>query len=383
MLKLFSGMIAVSSTDIDELFVAFYRMGTAPGLQPVSVRLTVDQHGTKMRWKPAASVAFFAIFLPVLVAVVYFKPRQDDTQDIKKRIANLTEELKQARKETPSYRPISPGNLDDLSLSAEDILRQIPGVAQVEVLVPAKNPTRRIVHIRDWHSVPKDLYAIDMANAFKRPLSQEEIDLLHQELLLEVELVQLEQVSLLRCLVKHHGLRKVFSEGLTREGKSAYQDTTNALRDNEKRLTAQLDDVRQLIKGMEGRENTDRYQEATAIEKEANGLCDKLRLDVLELGAPARLLIAGDIEEVLPLEDSNLLGQAKPVTPDGKMKYYPEKVQARRDGQVKAALENGAFSLIILGGSHDLSDSVRRLGKGTCEYIQVTTHRYQQIAGIR
>jgi hypothetical protein len=28
---------------------------------------------------------------------------------------------------------------------------------------------------------------------------------------------------------------------------------------------------------------------------------------------------------------------------------------------------NGAFGLIVLGGSHDLSDNVRRLVQGRCE----------------
>jgi hypothetical protein len=53
-----------------------------------------------------------------------------------------------------------------------------------------------------------------MKNAHGRELSAEEIDRLHEELLLEVEAVQLEQMALLRCLIKHHGLKRIFSEGL-------------------------------------------------------------------------------------------------------------------------------------------------------------------------
>ena len=43
------------------------------------------------------------------------------------------------------------------------------------------------------------------------------------------------------------------------------------------------------------------------------------------------------------------------------------RLKARRDAQVKGVLEKGAFGLIVLGGSHDLSDNVRRLGQGRCE----------------
>lgn len=74
----------------------------------------------------------------------------------------------------------------------------------------SKNPVGRIVHLQDWHFVPKDLYAIDMKNAHGRGLTDDEIDRLYQEHLLEVELVQVEQMAVLRCLIKHHGLKKVF-----------------------------------------------------------------------------------------------------------------------------------------------------------------------------
>jgi hypothetical protein len=49
------------------------------------------------------------------------------------------------------------------------------------------------------------------------------------------------------------------------------------------------------------------------------------------------------------------------------------KVEARHEGQVLAALGSGPCSLLILGGGHDLSGAVRRLGKGDVEYIRVAT----------
>jgi hypothetical protein len=50
--------------------------------------------------------------------------------------------------------------------------------------------------------------------------------------------------------------------------------------------------------------------------------------------------------------------------------------RAREDAQVKAALASGPVSVIVLGGGHDLSDSVRRVGGGTVEYLRVTTRGY-------
>jgi hypothetical protein len=48
---------------------------------------------------------------------------------------------------------------------------------------------------------------------------------------------------------------------------------------------------------------------------------------------------------------------------------------------VKAALDGGPCTLVIRGGGHDLTASVRRLGKGNAEYVRVTTVRYREFAG--
>ena len=44
-------------------------------------------------------------------------------------------------------------------------------------------------------------------------------------------------------------------------------------------------------------------------------------------------------------------------------------------------MAHGPFALIVLGGGHDLSESVRRLSGGSCEYLPVTTARYREVAG--
>ncbi len=47
---------------------------------------------------------------------------------------------------------------------------------------------------------------------------------------------------------------------------------------------------------------------------------------------------------------------------------------------MKAVLASGACSFIVLGGQHDLSESVRRVGGGAVEYVRVTTRRYKEVA---
>src|SRR5207237_8197492 len=111
---------------------------------------------------------------------------------------------------------------------------------QVDVNLTAKNPARRIVHLRDYHFVSKELYALDMRQAHGRELTAEEIDQIHHELLLEVELVQLEQMAVLRCLIKHHGLKNVFSEGFSPDELKAYRERIAVLRSMEKEQIPQL-----------------------------------------------------------------------------------------------------------------------------------------------
>ena len=92
------------------------------------------------------------------------------------------------------------------------------------------------------------------------------------------------------------------------------------------------------------------------------------------------LTLSGEIEEVLPLDDANLLEKAKPISPDGQVKVDQDRFTARHDAQVKAVLAHGPFALIVLGGGHDLAESVRRLSGGSCEYLRITTRRYGEVA---
>jgi hypothetical protein len=336
-----------------------------------------------------ALAAFVIVVGGVALAVVLranLQPLPQPSTRAENRIPQLQKLLAEQEEESAQavtlYQPKIKGRIDDLGIQVAGILRQLPGVVQVTVAVSADEPTCRIVHLRDWHFVPKDLHAIDLKNANDRELTAEEIDQLHQELLLEIEAVQHEQMALLRCLIKHHGLKRLYCEGLTAKDLPNYKEKVAVLRDMEKiqisQLRAQLADVRELLKRSEPK--SDRSDKAEKIEAEIRDMIDQHQLRLLELGAPGRLLVTGEIEEVLPLDDGDLLDRAKPVTPDGKIKLDAGKLKAREDAQVKAVLDKRAFGLIVLGGAHDLSDSVRRLGQERCEYIRVTTIRFKQFS---
>jgi hypothetical protein len=195
---------------------------------------------------------------------------------------------------------------------------------------------------------------------------------------LQVELVQLEHLALLRCLAKRHGLRRVYVEGMTPEGVQNIREMVAAHKKVETGLYEQPQNVHESLQ--EAKEGTERHAKAKEVAKEVLGLLERFQLDVLPLGTAGRLLMSGDVEEVLPLDDAKLLEEAKPIGPDGRYHLDPPKLAARHDGQVQAALKGNAFALIILGGSHDLTDSLRGAYGGTCEWLRITTMRYREFA---
>jgi hypothetical protein len=55
------------------------------------------------------------------------------------------------------------------------------------------------------------------------------------------------------------------------------------------------------MKGTTDREDTERYDQAQALKRELLDLLSEYRHDVLRFGAAGRLLVAREIEAVLPL----------------------------------------------------------------------------------
>jgi len=293
---------------------------------------------------------------------------------LKKRLAEREKEIERA---VAAYSPKANFRIDDLSSPADELLRGLPGVVQVEVLAKSDKPTRRIIHLRDWHYVAKDLSALDMKQVHGRELTEQESDQLHKELLLEAEIVQLEQMALLRCLIKHHGLKRVHSEGFSPNELEAYREKIAVLKamehDQIPKLRQQLEDVRQLIDTLTGEAN----EKAQGIERELVALLDAHNERMLEMGAAGRLLIAGELEEVLPLEGDGAMEKAKPITPDGSVKVEENKLEARHDAQLRELKKAGPVSVIVLGGAHDLTGSIRRAGNGW-EYLRVTMKGYRE-----
>jgi len=118
-----------------------------------------------------------------------------------------------------------------------------------------------------------------------------------------------------------------------------------------------------------------------AIEAQLVTMLDTRKHRLLEMGAAGRLLISGELEDMVPLEDAEAMEKAKPISPNGGVKLDPQKIKRRHDAQVKAVVKQGPVAVIILGGAHDLTASIKRVGGGPFEYLRVTTKRFREIGG--
>jgi len=161
----------------------------------------------------------------------------------------------------------------------------------------------------------------------------------------------------------------VMVEGLTDEGQRNYDGIVNGF----KATADRLDALRVEAAGLE----FDRVPTDAHLDRLIRGL----RVETLPFGAAGRL--AGRrLLKVLPLDDAGPLDAASPVRSDGTLRPDPVAVAAHNDARLRRAMAGNPVAVVILGGEHDLSAAVRRLGGGATEYIRVTPLAYDNsVAG--
>jgi hypothetical protein len=86
---------------------------------------------------------------------------------------------------------------------------------------------------------------------------------------------------------------------------------------------------------------------------------------LLEQGGTSRLLGRGELKEVVALDETGALERANLVRPEGTVKFDGGKVRDRQDAMVNMlASRPEQVLVIVLGGAHDLSASVKELAPG-------------------
>jgi hypothetical protein len=225
-------------------------------------------------------------------------------------------------------------------------------------------PPQRIIHVKNWHWIPKAPFAIDQ-RVLEPDLTEEQIDVRYGRFLDDIEELQKEQAELIRQLARQYGLRSAFYEGITPDNLQAFQAANNRLK-----LTHRLQDK------MKSYEET---TETIEIRRNLDQLAKDLREDRIQLGAIGSLIRDGDLDDVIPLESTEMLEAANPITQDGQIRSDSVAGTAREAEMVRRILAGGPVAIVVLGGAHDLSDALKKASP-SASYETRETPKYQQLA---
>jgi len=144
-------------------------------------------------------------------------------------------------------------------------------------------------------------------------------------------------------------------------------------------LRRQLADVQALLKKLtdEGKAGSERYAKAQAVEKEIVEQLEHHGLELPELGAVARLLVAGELQEVLPLDDAKLLDAARPKLSNGKVASNPFAAVFREAWMARTLAEAGPVAVAVLGGAHDLKEPLATVVG--VDYLRVSVRAMDEV----
>ncbi len=140
-------------------------------------------------------------------------------------------------------------------------------------------------------------------------------------------------MAILRRLIKDHGLRYIYLEGLTDE--------------NRDRFLANIEQMRAFERNPpEGEDGIELF------------LLDEHRHQTLMVGAAGRMLLAGDPIEVLAVEDVAAYAAAKPGV-EGMVRLDSAKQTAREAAMVNRIVKDGhGLVVLICGAAHDLGEEL-------------------------
>jgi hypothetical protein len=246
--------------------------------------------------------------------------------------------------------------------------------------VSEPKPPRHLIHVCDWHYVPKESFIADLRTDNPK-YSAEEIDRLYAQHLVDVEAVQAEQIQHLRILLHKHHLRRVWVEGLTPEDMSAFQELVRqvkAVKDQEvPKLRDQFEEAERLMAEIEaaGKKVSERYEQVLAIREQVRELLKEHREQLLRIGAAGRMLMAGELAEIVPLDDDAAHKAANPLKNDGTVVLDESEIDSREKAMAERLLAGDeAVVVIVLGAAHDLTEEFEGTG---AEYRRIVPSRVE------
>jgi hypothetical protein len=199
---------------------------------------------------------------------------------------------------------------------------------------PENTPrTREVIHVCDWHYLPRDVFAADLQTS--ADYSGDEIGRHYEQHLDDVEAVQAEQIKQLRGLIRQHGLKRIWVEGLTEDDMPAFRALVSLLKHS-----------------TENRE---------------------LRLRV---GVPGQLLASGELAEVLPLDEEETHRAANPLKEGHDVKSAVANAVREKMMSQRIIAESELVSVLVLGAAHDLAG---QFAGHKVQYTRVMPNRVKEL----
>ncbi len=229
-------------------------------------------------------------------------------------------------------------------------MRNAPFLLLVLVPATALAEPNTIIHMLDTHYVAPEVFAADLKDQ-DNGITQEEIDRAYIQFLHSVESSQQDQMRVLRRLIKAHKLKAVYAEGVTEKNHKGVLKFIQTLKEYEANKPDQIEN---------------------AIDKL---IATQNKIDLMELGAAGRLVVSGELQTILPAEDSRAFEAANPLLVNGSIRFDEHAEESREDAIVRNLLKADGVAVIILGKDHDLSNNLSR--------IRSTSNYKRMIAGPR
>jgi hypothetical protein len=245
--------------------------------------------------------------------------------------------------------------VDDFRVSVLDGVSKLPGVISATAS-NTDHPTSRIIHLISGEVPSKDDFFVALKQKADGGVSQTQLNSLYDEYILQIRLMQIEHSVIVRCLVRNHGLRRIYVESIT--------DGDFALSKN-------------------------------GVEVGRHG-------DVLEPKENSRLAVVGTTHwmkglqgdvpsefqdwEIKDVPHSVLSSSESIFKRFNNSKKVVQKVVYKRshqmmDTEVRFILTDGACCLII-GDDNDFAENVNRIAEGKCEYIRIQTNCWQSTSPL-
>lgn len=225
-------------------------------------------------------------------------------------------------------------------------LEKLPQTKQV-VELGAENPQHQVIHLLNYHFLSRELFAADLEDRRHKRLAREEINEKYEEFLQRIESVQKEQIAVLRELIRHHGVKEVYYEGVTNKNQKQFLLKVERVKNFQPPYLDSASPFDLLIR-------------------------EQYAHDLLEIGAPGKLLISRELQAVRPLDAAEPLEAANPIREDGRFVFDEHANETREDFMVRHLLSETSLVVIVLGAGHDLTNN---LAKQTSKfrYIKIST----------